>query len=109
MKVVYGDAPLKMDYSDDDLKKIVSQKVESMNQRFGFKSLCAQIFADASNQGHLVMETDTQYYDPSMSPEDGQRISQILWEEIKAGKLFVDFFRSKYDTNPNDYYFCKVK
>lgn len=108
MRIIYGETPVRMKYSEEELQKKVNEKIESMKNRFSFKSLCVQIFSDALLYNKLDKDDDTAYYNPIMSQEDGEKISRILWEKIWGKELFIDFFKGKYDmNNSNDVFFCK--
>lgn len=106
MIVYYGEHPLQMVYSDEELSakigEFVERKIKDGSKYFSFKGLCHTLFQQALVENKLKTEKDAAYNNPVLDYDDATRISRLLWLRIWAKEIFIDFYENKYAANYHD-------
>lgn len=110
MIVYYGEHPLLMTYSDEELNgKIdlyISDIKKSGHLKFSYKNLCYTLFRYAMSEHCLKAEPNASYNNPVMADSDATRISRLLWNRIWNHNIFIDFHENKYTAHHDDTWFC---
>ena len=110
MTVYYGEHPLQMIYTDEELSakigEFIADKIKDGSKHFSYKGLCNFLFRWANIDNKLKIEKDATYNQPVLHYNDATRISRLLWDRIWNKEIFIDFYENKYAANYyNDTYF----
>ncbi len=103
MIVYYGEHPLQMIYTDEELSEKIGEYIADKAKEgcyyFSYKGLCNVLFRSAQTENKLKTEKDATYNNPVLDYNDATRISRLLWERIWNKVIFIDFFENKYAAN----------
>jgi len=103
MTVYYGEHPLQMIYTDEELSvkigEFIADKIKDGSKCFSYKGLCNVLFRLAQMENKLKTEKDATYNNPVLHYNDATRISLLLWERIWNKEIFIDFYENKYVAN----------
>ena len=109
MKVVLSRVELPMTYSENELLEIIQEYMQE-NEYFSFDGICSYIFNKASREDRIRKEKNTEYQGGvKMSYFDETIVSQLLWEQIWAKKLFINFSKNPYFVQTNEIRFVVKK
>ena len=101
MKVILSREELPMTYSEDELSEIIQEYMQE-NEYFSFDSICSHIFNKATREDRIKKEKNTEYQGGiKISYFDEVLVSQLLWEQIWAKKLFINFSKNPYFVQTN--------
>lgn len=104
----YGRSALRLNYRDEELKKVVEDFVDKANTEFSFSELCDYLLERAAIEDRFQREPYTRYTDIVLTEQDEHRLSVILWRKIWAQELVIEF-RSGNMRQSNDVMFGVVK
>lgn len=104
----YGPSALKLNYRDEELKKIVEAFIDKVNTKFSFSELCDYVLERAAIEDRFQREPYTRYTDIVLIEQDEHRLSVVLWQKIWAQELVIEF-RSGNLRQSNDVMFGVVK
>lgn len=106
MTVYYGEHPLQMIYTDEELSvkigEFIADKTKDGSRYFSYKGLCNVLFRLAQMENKLKIEKDATYNNPVLDYDDATRISRLLWNRIWNREIFIDFYENKYAANYHD-------
>lgn len=107
MTINYNPVPL--DYTDDELRKVVEEYIDAQKSEFSFKKMCLSILHRAMDEGKTVDSRHTQYESNELKSTDGIRLSRILWDMIFERRIIIAFGDNPYLlTYGNDTRFIKL-
>ena len=104
----YGRSALRLNYRDEELKKVVEDFVDKANTKFSFSELCDYLLERAAIEDRFQREPYTRYTDIVLTEQDEHRLSVILWQKIWNQELVIEF-RSGNMRQSNDVMFGVVK
>ena len=96
----YGRSALRLNYKDEELKKVMEAFVDKVNTKFSFSELCDYVLERAAIEDRFQREPYTRYTDIELSV--------ILWRKIWNQELMIEF-RSSNMRQSNDVMFGVVK
>lgn len=106
MTINYNPVPL--DYTDEELRKVVEEYIDAQKTEFSFKRMCLAILHRAMDEGKTVDSRHTQYESNELKASDGIRISRILWDMIFEKRIIIAFGDNPYSSSyGNDTRFIK--
>lgn len=108
---ILGTTSLKLNYSNEEIKNLVTMYVNYHNvgESFSYTSLCKRIRMKALQEDMFKRKANTEYDSIDMSDEDYNLISRILWSLIWDRKIVIEFHHSEYMvSHNNDTIFCVV-
>ena len=110
MTIYYGEHPLLMMYTDEELRtkigEFIADKIKDGSKYFSYKGLCNILFRCAQSENKLKTEKDATYNNPVLAYDDATRISRLLWERIWNREIFIDFCENNFAaTYHEDTYF----
>lgn len=104
----YGRSALRLNYKDEELKKVMEAFVDKVNTKFSFSELCDYVLERAAIEDRFQREPYTRYTDIELTEQDEHRLSVILWRKIWNQELMIEF-RSSNMRQSNDVMFGVVK
>ena len=104
----YGRSALRLNYRDEELKKVVEAFMDKVKTKFSFSELCDYVLERAAIENRFQREPYTRYMDIVLTEQDEHRLSVILWRKIWAQELVIEF-RSGNMRQSNDVMFGVVK
>ncbi len=105
MKVKLGTTPLRVEYTDDELKDRVLSYIDSNTDGVGFRDICDHLLMIANDEGKIIKDSDTDYEWMELDRADTLRVSRALWQQIWSYRLFIDFDTTHYKAT--DTYFMR--
>lgn len=108
MKFVYGATFLPLKCSELELKNIVYNSIDKLDESFSFKQLCSQIKSDAEAENLFEKENNTEYSSILLNYRDRKTIQLVIWEMIWNRKLMIDLSIDENRSSFNDYYFIRL-
>ncbi len=105
MKVKLGVTPVRVGYTDDELRIKVLGYIDAQTDGVGFRDICDNVLTFAEDEGRIAPGADEQYQWMKLDRADILRIDRILWDEIRGGRLMIDFDATRYQTA--DTYFIR--
>ena len=104
-KIKLGVTSVRVNYTDDELKVKVLGYIDAQSDGVGFRDICDNILTFAEDQGRIDDASGDRYQWMQLDRADVLRVNSILWDEIRAGKLMIDFDTTHYDAA--DTYFIR--
>lgn len=104
----YGRSALRLNYRDEELKKVVEAFINKVNTKFSFSELCDYILDRAAIEDRFQREPYTRYTDIILTEQDEHRLTVILWGKIWAQELVIEFISGNMRQS-NDVMFGVVK
>ena len=104
----YGRSALRLNYRNEELKKVVETFMDKVNTKFSFSELCDYVLERAAIEDRFQREPYTRYTDIVLTEQDEHRLSVILWQKIWNQELVIEF-RSGNIRQSNDVMFGIVK
>ena len=104
----YGRSALRLNYSNEELGKVVKTFIDNVNSKFSFSELCDYVLERAAIEDKFKREPYTRYTDIVLTEQDEHRLSVILWRMIWDQVLVIEF-RSGNMRQSNDVMFGVVK
>ena len=80
MKVKLGTTPLRVEYTDDELKDRVLSYIDSNTDGVGFRDICDHLLMIANDEGKIIKDSDTDYEWMELDRADTLRVSRALWK-----------------------------
>ena len=109
MIIKISSVELPMTYSEDELSEIIQAYMQE-NEYFSFDSICSHIFNKATREDRIEKKKNTEYQGGiKISYFDEVIVSQLLWEQIWAKKLFINFSKNPYFVQTNEILFVVRK
>lgn len=98
---IFGNKQFEMSYEDEEIRSLIDRYIQNLLHKeiyyFTYYTLCKSILTTANKENRLVgMDPKTYYESPDLAQKEYTRVSRLLWERIREGKLFVDFSDNKY-------------
>ena len=105
MLVKFSCEELPMGYSEEEISEIIREFMRE-NKYFSFQRICSYIFNKASREDRIKKEENTEYRGGiKISYSDEIIVSQLLWEEIRHKRLFINFSKNPYFVQTNEIQF----
>jgi len=98
----YSSNPVPVEYSEEEMKKVISDYLRSVKEEFSFHALSDYIVDRAIKEGKVANAASTQYSSNKMTPSSSIIVSKILWNYIWNQKVFIAFGENPYTANYKD-------
>lgn len=100
--------PVRLTYSEDELRKLIGDYIQERNGEFSYKSICSFILLHAIDEGKVPNADHTQYSSSELNPISGMMVSKIIWELIWNKQIFILFGKNLYGGGyDDDTHLCK--
>ena len=100
-KTKFGCTKLPLKYTDEELLNFINEFIAS-NGYVAYNRLSDQIKRVAFYQDGYQKELNTEYASIDMSFKDDMRLSRILWDMVREGKLYPVFHNDGSQTFAQD-------
>ncbi|MEY8245433.1 hypothetical protein AAK873_07365 [Heminiphilus faecis] len=91
MKVKLGVTSVQVGYTDDELRIKVLGYIDAQSDGVGFRDICDNVLTFAEDEGRIAPGGNDQYQWMQLDRADILRINRILCDEIRGGRLLIDF------------------
>lgn len=107
---VYDPNPVPVTYTNEELKIVVNDFLNSIETEFSFSRLSAYVLERAIIEKKVRNAETTQYSNRNLNPRVSIEVSRLLWELIWEKKIFIVFGNNPYiPQNTNDVRFMPNK
>ena len=107
---VYDPNPVPVTYTNEELKKVISDFVNDIDTEFSFTKLCIHIIDRAIREKKVRNADYTQYSNRNLNPRVSIEVSRVLWDFIWEKKIIIAFGDNPYIAqNSNDVRFMPIK